>query len=673
MLKNYDQVSFESFTNFLSKLAEKSDHVYWLSSPDFKQIAYVSPSYETIWGRPREILYKTPEVWLEYLFPEDAINYNPIQAMAERVALLGPAARYEENYRIVRPDGKIRWILDRGFPIYDENNQCCGVTGVAIDITKEKRAEQALREAKEVAMKTEFLENMRHDIRTSLNGIQGFGQLIHDESENEKIKEYTENLLISCRALTHIHNQILNAARVFSGHLPEYKKKFDLQTKLQQVMDLNLAKACSKKLNFVFEHDPKIPRYLIGDSKRICSIALELVVNALKYTEEGHVKIKTELQKKENHECVIKLVINDTGIGIPVEQQENIFTRFKRLTPAYEGKYKGLGLGLSLIKQFVDDIHGEMYIESQIQQGTTFTCYFPLRESVSDTEEGLDQSFDMFDSEIEHEEAVVKKSIADTSVSSDNKSRILLVEDVDVAVMVAKAILEQLSCMVDVAVNGTEAIQKATTNRYDLIFMDVGLPDIDGNAVTRHIRALERDTEQHVSIIALTAHVDADSKQLCVEAGMDAVLNKPLMKEKAEDILNAFIPNRKPTQKLEIKSESKAQTESKIIDFQAAVAAMNNDEKLVHEMLKMMMEGFPTELKGLDAAHGKKDWEGIRAIAHKLKGVASYCGTMRLKDVSTALDRAVKDGKIELFDELYEKLITEIQVVEEMVKNKSYV
>ena len=127
------------YGNFLSKLSENSDHVYWLSSPDFKKIQYISPAYEKIWGRSRDELYLNPETWITFLHPEDRDREHPIQEMAEKVARLGDAARFSAQYRIIRPDKEIRWIMDNGFPVFDNNGICCGVTGVAVDVTKEKK------------------------------------------------------------------------------------------------------------------------------------------------------------------------------------------------------------------------------------------------------------------------------------------------------------------------------------------------------------------------------------------------------------------------------------------------------------------------------------------------------------------------------------------------------
>ncbi len=179
--------SLKKFGDFLSQLAEKSECVYWLSSPDFQTIQYISPAYEKIWNRPLKKLYADPETWITFLHPDDAKDHNPIHVMKERIEKLGPEARYNENYRIIRPCGETRHIIDRGFPIYDDYGKCLGVTGVALDITKEKQAELALIQTKEKAeaMNTAALQ-VAHDIRSPLAAIMMLTEACVDIPEAQR-------------------------------------------------------------------------------------------------------------------------------------------------------------------------------------------------------------------------------------------------------------------------------------------------------------------------------------------------------------------------------------------------------------------------------------------------------------------------------------------------------
>ncbi len=472
-------------------------------------------------------------------------------------------------------------------------------------------------------------------------------------------------------------NEILEVIKVNSGEVPLLKKKFDLKKRLNDVINLNQAKARQKHIDLLFNYDEKIPSYIIGDSTRIHRIALELIANALNFTDTGSVKLTTHLSEINERELIIKLIVEDTGIGIEPEKQQEIFLQFKRLTPSYEGIYKGAGLGLAIVKQFLDELDGEIYVESKVGSGTKFTCILPLKKALLNEEFGSD---DAIPATIGKSYDVIPKiHIAGNVVHEEAhpaKSRILVVEDQTIASMVVKNLLSNLDCQADVAPDGKTAVQLAQENTYDLIFMDIGLPNIDGYEVTRRIRLYELNKGTHVPIIALTAHVDEENKQRCLEVGMNAVLSKPLVKGKAEDILNAFIPYRKQQQDQVTKLEPPQETdplkiEGMVVDFEKAKQQLGKEE-MVHELLDVFINSFPEEIENLEIAHTNEDWESIRAIAHKLKGSSSYCGTTRLQSVCAKLETSIKNNKMDLVDKFYKQLLIEIKAVEEAVKNKSY-
>ena len=211
-------------------------------------------------------------------------------------------------------------MLTHKTPLKDEQENIVGIMGISIDITERKKLD-ALKEAKDKAeaankAKTEFLENMRHDIRTPLIGITGFANIIRDEVKDPKIKEYVDNLSTSSNALLDFLNEILEIIKINSGDIPLLKCKFDLRKRLFEIIKLNQAKALHKQINLIFDFDPKISSYVIGDSTRIHRIALELIVNALNFTNKGHVKLITQLAKSNKKDFVIRLIVEDTGIGI---------------------------------------------------------------------------------------------------------------------------------------------------------------------------------------------------------------------------------------------------------------------------------------------------------------------------------------------------------------------
>lgn len=375
--------TLEAIANFLTKLAEKSESVYWLSSPDFKRIVYVSPAYEKIWGRSRDILYVKPELWITHLHPDDVGDYNPIHAMADRINELGPAARYEENYRIVRPDGEVRWIFDRGFPIFDETNRCCGVTGVAIDVTREKQSEEVLRKAKEEyfnQLKTQFVRNMEHDVRTPFNGIWGLSSYLWERETDAEKKELLSDITHSAKELLDYCNDILDFSRIELGNLPVLEKKINVKQLISSIMMMEVPAAKIKKINLTVNYSDSIPTILLGDPHRLQSTLINLVSNAIKFTKKGSVELAIELAKQpENRQIILKFIVKDTGIGIPAEMQDFIYEKFTRLNASNRGNYKGAGLGLRIVKQFVEEMNGEIELQSELGVGSTFICMIPFK------------------------------------------------------------------------------------------------------------------------------------------------------------------------------------------------------------------------------------------------------------------------------------------------------
>jgi len=296
----------------------------------------------------------------------------------------------------ILPSGRKVVQLSRKKPLLDRNGNIIGVIGSTVDITYLKEIENELRTEKDKAeaankAKTEFLQNMRHDIRTPLGGIVGFLEILRDEKDLEKIRRYTHMLAEAGHELLRFLNDILESVNVGSGDIPLLKKKFDLTKIFENVIKLQQPKANEKNLKLHVSFDRNIPRYLISDPIRIYRILLELVVNALKFTDHGSVSINAKLAKKNEREVVIKIEVEDTGSGIPIEKQQEIFLRFKRLTPSYEGIYKGAGLGLSIVKQFIDDLGGEIYHEkSSTNTGAKFVCVIPVKESLIDDNSGVD-------------------------------------------------------------------------------------------------------------------------------------------------------------------------------------------------------------------------------------------------------------------------------------------
>lgn len=603
----------------------------------------------------------------------------------------GKARLNIEEPPILHSNGQTIYFLTSRVPLLDRYRNIIGVVGISVDITELKKIEKKLREAKEAAeianqAKTEFLENIRHDMRTPTSGIAGCANLIKEIIDHPlkkaQVKEYADNIVASSNTLLSLLNNILYTLKISSEKIPFQKKKFNLEEDLKKIISLNKAKADSKNLKLSLEYDKNLPPYLVGDNNRIFYIVLELVANALKFTDKGYVKVKALLGKEEANSVVVKISVEDSGLGIPLDKREEIFVQFKRLTSSYEGTYHGLGLGLSNIKKYIDDLAGEFYIESIPEfEGTIFIFSVQLTKALLNEQHGVSKP------SLPHSypECVLPSnpmppvsfpipprpnSIPCLPPSSlfFPESYVLVVEDQPLAAKIAMNILEGLGCFVHIVPNGTLAVEYAKENAYDLILMDIGLPDINGNIATTRIRHWESlNGEKHIPIIALTAHIEIEDKEKCISAGMDAVLSKPFTKELAEDILNAFIPKHDQLSADTVSKEHHSnlfELPEETINYEQAIQLLGGNKRAFEEIIHILVSSLDEEVAHLQSAYRNHDWVTIRKIVGRLKGDASYCGAERFIAACTHLETYFKSGKKKLRKKLYDQILCEIENIQ---------
>ena len=304
-----------------------------------------------------------------------------------------PITNQEET--LVLPSGKKIIALVSKLPIVDGDGQALGVVGYFSDITELKEKESELQKAKQQAeaanrAKSAFMANISHDIRTPLSGLVGFAETAASRYHTAQEHDDLCCLVQAGHALLKLLNEVVEFSRLECGALPHAELKFNLAELLSHVIALEKPSVAAKKLAFKVTVDKKIPTYLIGDSVRLHRILLNLISNAIKFTHTGFVNLTAELAQQKDRELILKFAIQDSGVGIPADQQALIFSRFTRLIPSYQGHYSGSGLGLAVVKQFVNDLHGEIYVESKEQQGSIFTCLIPCRQAlIPDTQNAV--------------------------------------------------------------------------------------------------------------------------------------------------------------------------------------------------------------------------------------------------------------------------------------------
>ncbi len=443
---------------------------------------------------------------------------------------------------LVLPSGKKLITLVSKLPILDDDHQVLGIVGYFTDITPLKKKERELRQAKRQAeaanqAKSVFITNISHDLRTPLTGLLGMADMLQKEVQTSKGKAAADDLVKAGTLLLNLVNEIIEFSRCESGDFPIQEIKFDLLTVVQNMADLLKPSAHEKNLSFNIQLDERLPRYVIGDSTRFQRILLNLLSNAIKFTHRGSIDFSVRLlERKKHHRVIIEYQVQDTGIGIPNDQQGLIFTRFGRLHPAYEGQYTGSGLGLALVKQFVSELDGEIHFESVEGAGSLFTCLLPLRLPLSSGSEYSRAAIPP----PSPPDLSVKYAVAacQSQPSLSTSPSILVVEDNIMAQRVVKSLLESLEATVDTADNGEQALQKIKTQDYPLILMDLGLPDQDGYQVTTAIHHWQLQHQRQPSlVVALSAHLGEEEKKHCLAVGMTKAYEKPLKREDAQELL----------------------------------------------------------------------------------------------------------------------------------------
>lgn len=680
---NKIRLSLDDVGEFLAKFTENSDHVYWISSPDFKKIQYISPSYEKIWGRSRDELYKNPEIWITYLHPDDAKKHHPINEMAKKITLLGDKARYAEHYRIIRPNNEIRWIMDSGFPLYDDKGICYGVTGIAIDITEQKNIEQELKQAKEKAeaanrAKDEFLANMSHDIRTPLTGIIGMSAILEQEVEKLEEKEHAHWVNVSGEQLLALLNSVLDVVSIGSRQENHINiEAVTIKQLLHNIAELERPTIKLKQLDLTVDVDSSVPDLIHTDPLKLHRILLNLLGNAIKFTDKGGVLLKVQYRPLNDKQGQLELFVSDTGAGITKEDQDKVFDRFFRSNPSYKGQYTGFGVGLHIVQQYVALLKGSISLDSELGIGTTFKVSIPVTIAQHHTKTTSCST------PIHHayhginDNNVAPKSTGQTNEfisSGDNSPFLLLVEDNPIALKVVESTVKQTRCQFLSATTGEEALKLAQAHAFDLILSDIGLPGLSGNELAASIRAMEQTLgKKPIPIIGLTAHVAKDAEQESLQAGMTKVISKPINLSVLQDLLHYV--EKKSTSDTHRFAKELAHDEADLfqldqyplLDIQSGINTLGTMETLQELLTLMLYVDLPKDLDAITKAYAKQQWDIVEKTAHKMKSGALYCGVIRMTYACQYLERYQKAGLTHLQNQLYQQLMSVITQTQDAI------
>ena len=503
--------------NLYRLLANNVHDVIWTTDATL-QPQYVSPSFTNLTGLAQQDTLKA--------IYRDIILTSPFMDIHSQLLVLTEDRPLHWESEIHTDGGETLWVESIGSPLPDSSNQFSGIIGVTRDITSRKKIMIELEAAKEQAFaankaKSEFLANMSHEVRTPMNGVLGMLQLLQMTELNDEQLEYVDTAMESGKSLLAIINDILDYSKIEAGKLPMTPEEFNIREIIKTLISSFKTAVAPHNVSLTYFVDPDVPEVLIADHIRIRQIFYNLVGNAVKFTELGLIKVAIIAAVILNsNQIMLECSIADTGIGVPDNIGDKLFEPFTQIESPRQKKIKGTGLGLSIVKQLVQQMNGTVTLNQNRAKGTTVTFTLVVEKGPINANKDT-------------------RAIPTPILTSPHRRlSTLIVEDEHINQQILQAILTKLGHRPTVAENGYMALDLLDSQHFDIVLMDVQMPELDGLETTRIIRNSQDFLKiRNIPIIALTAYAMAGDKDKCLDAGMDGYLAKPVDIKELEKLL----------------------------------------------------------------------------------------------------------------------------------------
>ncbi|MBV6624988.1 MAG: response regulator [Rivularia sp. (in: Bacteria)] len=576
-----------------------------------------------------------------------------------KTPLFGPITPLVKEVETVcqTKSGKIIPVAFSCSKVQTEIEHFQGYVYILRDMTDRKQAELA---------KQEFLAMISHEIRTPIAAVIGMGDVLLNTDLTTQQEEFVETICNSGKALLEIINDILDFSKIESGKLEIEEEPFHLDSCIQEAISLLLTKAKEKNLEIVFHKTSEIPQVIVGDISRLRQILINLLSNAIKFTETGSIEISLTSRKRqiignEKNNYEIQFAVKDTGVGIPSNLINRLFKAFSQVNSSITRKYGGTGLGLAICKQLSELMGGKIWVETELNKGSTF--YFTISTRVIKTH--LNQEWESKSAEL--------YTNIDATVAENNPLKILLVEDYHTNQKIITLMLQRMGYQADIANNGLEALTALRHQSYDVVLMDMQMPEMDGMTATQYI-CQEWDISVRPRIIALTASATIGDKDSYFASGIDDFLAKPFAIQELMQVLNKSLAN-KPEEIQKVKvthPETFSQNHStidstalqeiyRIADFNCGV----DPRIFLIETIDDYLEETPKMLQEVQLALSEDNLKSLQIFAHKLSSSSATLGANKLAALCTQLEIMVVS---EMRDEIAEH-ISNIKTEYEKVKN----